>query len=455
MRILFFAWRPDLRRFTGLVQALTADGHEVVIAAPKGRRGRKLPQAIAETEGVRVEKYREVADPGFGDAIRLLRHTRDYAWYLLPEQAVASYNRRRAADWLVRSATGGRRGAAQAWPDPLVSVEPETAGHLAGALAQLERRIPADPGVVRFVEEQDPDVVLVTPLVRHGSLQPEAVKAARELGIPSGFLVHSWDNLSNKGLIHVAPDRVFVWNEVQRQEASTLHGIDPEHVVVTGASHWDTFFQRSPSTSREDFCRRHGFDPHHPAVLYLGSTNDVCPDEPRLVEGWLEAVRSASGPLREANVLIRRHPAETARWERWTPRHERVSLSDNPKIGGQDLYDELHHAALAVGLNTSAQIEASIVGTPVYTFSAGTLGPGQEGSLHFYYLLRDRGGVVTYARTLAEHVEQIEHGISGEPDPEPIRRFCEFFVRPHGIERPVTPILAAEIVQLAALRGRV
>ena len=64
--------------------------------------------------------------------------------------------------------------------------------------------------------------MLVSPLVRFGSEQADWVKSARALGIPVGFPVFSWDNLTTKGIIHVQPDRVFVWNEVQKREATRV-----------------------------------------------------------------------------------------------------------------------------------------------------------------------------------------------------------------------------------------
>jgi hypothetical protein len=266
--------------------------------------------------------------------------------------------------------------------------------------------------------------------------------------VPVGFLVYSWDNLTNKGRTHVAPDKTYVWNEAQRHEATVLHGLDPETVVVTGAPHWDGFFDLQPSVGREELCRRHGFDPSRPIVLYLGSTGRISPREPDVVDRWLDMLRSAQGALRDANVLIRRHPDERQRWSDWTTTHERVSLSHHPPPRELSLYDELHHAAVVVGLNTTAQIEASILEKPVYTFLAGDeLAPGQRGTLHFYSLLEGRGGVVRYAETLDEHVRQLERGLAGDYEADAIRRFCEWFVRPHGLDRPVAPILAAEVAQ--------
>jgi hypothetical protein len=443
---MFFTRRWVLRRFEDVLVELANEGHEIVVGGPNGD-SRTLPKRLRNA-GVRREPYDEAVTPERGYAVALLRHARDYLWYLQPEQQVGSFTRRRALNWLVDSATAGSRGADPSWPDPIVSLSDEDRLLLDEQLAALEARIPPDPGVLDLVRREKPDAVLVSPLVTQRYRQTEVVKAARELGIPCGFLVYSWDNLSNKGRIHVPPDRVYVWNELQRWEAETLHGIDPAAIVRTGAPHWDEFFSMAPSVTRGELCAAHGFDPAKPVVLYLGSTNDVVPDETRVVERWLEALRRVS----DANVLIRRHPGEPTRWEGWAPRGERVSLSAEPHIAGHDLYDELTHADAAVGLNTSAQIEASIVGTPVYTFSAGADAPGQQGSLHFYYLLRERGGVVQYGETLEEHVEQLRRGLAGEVDRKAIRGFAEAFVRPNGLDRPVAPQLAEEIRKLARSR---
>jgi hypothetical protein len=45
--------------------------------------------------------------------------------------------------------------------------------------------------------------------------------------ISSVLGVGSWDHLTTKGLIHEMPDRIVVWNELQRTEAAELHGARP------------------------------------------------------------------------------------------------------------------------------------------------------------------------------------------------------------------------------------
>ena len=221
-------------------------------------------------------------------------------------------------------------------------------------------------------------------------------------------------------------------------------------MVVTGASHWDEFFEMEPSQDRSEFCARYELDPDEPIVLYLGSTKTICPDEPSVVDGWLDVLRGSDGPLRRANVLVRSHPNEHAAWEGWAPKHAGVARSEKPKRTSQALYDQLYHSAVVVGLNTSAQIEAAIVGRPVYTFSAGSAAPAQSGALHFYYLLEGQGGVVSYAETLASMSRSSSGGSPATSTPTRSARFCEFFVRPHGLDRPVTPIVGEAVIALAA-----
>ena len=121
--------------------------------------------------------------------------------------------------------------------------------------------LPPDPSIRRSLLDHDPDVVLITPLIDLGSDQADYVKACRQLRIPVGHCVASWDNLTNKGLIKALPDRVFVWNEAQEAEAVTLHGVPQDRIIVTGAQIFDHWFTTKPSRNRAEFCAVAGLDP--------------------------------------------------------------------------------------------------------------------------------------------------------------------------------------------------
>ena len=55
--------------------------------------------------------------------------------------------------------------------------------------------------------ERAPDVVVLTSLTYSRSQQLDLLRAARALGIPVAAAIMSWDHLSSKALLHVAPDR--------------------------------------------------------------------------------------------------------------------------------------------------------------------------------------------------------------------------------------------------------
>jgi hypothetical protein len=86
----------------------------------------------------------------------------------------------------------------------------------------------------------------------------------------------------------------------------------------------------------------------------------------------------------------------------------------------------------------------------VLTIRDGAFREAQEGTLHFRELLEAGGGALQTASSLEAHVAQIRETLE---DPERVRpeidAFLRTFVRPHGLDRPATPILADAIEALA------
>jgi len=112
----------------------------------------------------------------------------------------------------------------------------------------------------------------------------------------------------------------------------------------------------------------------------------------------------------------------------------------------QGFYECIGHSGAVVGLNTSAELEAAIAGKPVFTVLAGaTDADGQATTLHFHYLLEEHGGFVRVAKSLEEHVAQIDAELDAPSDAASIRRFVGEFLRPLGEDRAVSPLLAEAI----------
>jgi hypothetical protein len=380
-----------------------------------------------------------------------VRETLNYWRYLAPAFDDAPSLRARArgqapalARWLTdRPLLGSRAGVAA----------------LSAAVRMLEHALPERPEVAAVFERWKPDLLLVTPLLYFGSRQVDYVRQAQRSGVPSVLGVGSWDHLTTKGLIHELPDRIVVWNELQRTEAAELHGARPEQVAVTGAQAYDHWFATRPSTTRAEFCARVGLPADRPYLLYLCSSPFIAPAEVGVVRRWVQAIRGSGDPqLRAAGILVRPHPQNAAQWADvdlgiygdaaiW-PRAGANPVGPEARA---EYYDSMHHAHAVVGVNTSALIESGIVGRLVFSFRVSELAGTQEGTLHFRHLRR--GGLLRLTDTLEDHRAQLEASFaSTDADRQRVREFVRLFVRPHGLDQPATPRVVQAIEEQGAAR---
>ncbi len=447
MKILFLIGATSrIRHFDRTILLLAESGHHLVLAA-KPRKGE-----VRHPSNLKHRRISVVANPversdAWSEVVEPIRAARDYVRYLSPRFERTQRLTRRAEEFapsgFVRFLEK-HQGIKRNWQ------------LLERLLAFSEELIPSDRGFEEFIKSHAPDVMLVTPLVTFESYQTDYVKAAHKLGIPIAFLPFSWDNLSNKGLMRVHPDRTIVWNDTQAREAVELHGCAPESVIVTGAQRFDDFFAMSPSSKRAAFCKENGLDPSRPYVLYLCSSALGGPNEVDFVRRWIEELRSATDQsVRTCGVLIRPHPANKEQWLS-------ADLSTLPGVAvstagernaDQNLYDSLHHSAAVVGLNTSALLEAGILGKRIHSLLIPGFDEGQLGTLHFSYLVESNGGLLILAEDFETHRQQLAESLRQADTPsERSRRFIEGFLRPRGIDTPVAPLLARDIEALSELR---
>ncbi|MEA2150687.1 MAG: hypothetical protein QOD69_2517 [Solirubrobacteraceae bacterium] len=452
LRILFVLEHPGiLMHFDRTVEELAARGHRVQLAFG---RPTKFPVALEalDTSSGRIVVH-ERAIPQRADAYaglaRRVRAMLDLLHYLTAEMAGASYAR---AKWT----TNRDLPLALRVIGPRLRLGPRSNAVARRLLRAIERAIPSDAKVQRFVEKAAPDVVLVSPLINQRAYQTDYLKSAQALGIPAGLCVASWDNLSSKGLIRTPPDLVTVWNRTQADEAVTLHDVPRERVVITGAQPFDRWHDRTPSTSGEELRDALGLPANRPYVLFVGSTKQqrAPQEEIASVRTWVTALRGSDDPeLAGVAVLVRPHPTLMAPWaeaDLGDLGDVVVWRRDTPlpvKTGDRAAYyDALHHAAAVVGMNSSAMIEAAIIGRPVHTAPLPEWRALQDPYLHFRYLRVAHGGFLREAPTLEEHLRLLAADLRDPAEAQALnRRFVEHFIRPHGTDRPALDHLVATI----------
>lgn len=454
MKVLFVMDTPEyLRFYDSAIEELAARGHSVAIAVnhfnakkPVGLKG-----LSAYADRVRVLGVVPSHEGMWGDIAFGLRGMMDFVRYLHPRFAAARALRVRIKRKVLP--------VAYHWLDMIPKLPPSLVRVAERALMAGERSIPVCRPMVDVLRAEQPDVLLVSPLVDAASRQVDWVKAAQTLGIRTAVCIASWDNLTNKGLIRVEPDRVVVWNEAQKREAHAYHYIPMEKIAVTGAQLFDRWFVKRVTRNRAEFCARVGLPDERPFLLFTGSSSFISQShaEVAFVRRWEAALRSSADEmLREANVLVRPHPYNFHEWGT-DPMADRPGVAVFPGQGynpieaenRSDFFDSIYHAAAVVGINTSAMIEAAIIGRPVFSISAEEFSGTQEGTIHFHHLLPENGGCVRIASTLEEHIRQLSDRLL---DPEAAyaetQRFIASFIRPHGIDLPATPVFADAIERL-------
>ncbi len=456
MRILFILKQMGyVRHFDTVVRELADRGHIVRLACQDGVT--VVPSVLEHYANVTSVQAPSKRGDAWQDYASLLRRTGDYLRYLKPPFRDAVKLRARTFNKLVQTVSNGARNTESGWSDVALGLTGNEVERLEGFIRTIENTISADKSIVDFISRESPDLLLITPLIDIGSGQTDFIKAAREAIVPSAMVLFSWDNLSTKGVIHELPDAVLLWNELQRKEAIDFHGVPNDRIVVTGASRFDTFFTLKSVVERENFCRDLGLNAEQPIIVYLGSSKFVAEREDGFIEQWIRAVRGTPS-LQRANILIKTHPDVHRDWKEegerlaWQTKvgtlrlrkHDRfgvpgVVVVRTPFSATQFLYECFFHSAAVVGLNTSAELEAGIVGRPVLTIAVpDQYADGQQNTLHFRYLLESTGGYVQAAPDLDTHCTQLTRSIAGEYDSERIREFIEQFIRPCGPGRPAS-----------------
>jgi len=266
----------------GVLRALE-DEHDVVWIFPERHRrvsgspadlpiGRCRTVPISET---RLHDYRRLYH---ASVLRMLRGTRD-------QRAMFAFWRQ----------TLGRRAFwtswALSWP---------------GTYGLYRRRMLARIGEPKalgaLLDEEKPDVI-VHPTVLEGLFVSDLVRWGRAHGVPTVFLMNSWDNPAVKAMTVGVPDRFVVWGEQSRQVAHERLGMPLSDIVAFGAAQFEVY-RRPPRETAAAYRGRVGVPAGDQLLLYAGSSKGL--DETAHLVALEQAVDA--GRLPRCTILYRPHP---------------------------------------------------------------------------------------------------------------------------------------------------
>jgi hypothetical protein len=304
-------------------------------------------------------------------------------------------------------------------------------------LGYLIEKKPPNRAVKRFLRDVKPDFVLASPANHFGSLEIECVKAARKLKIPTGIVTLSWDNLTTKGLFHAIPDILFVWNTEHKNDAESIHDVPGSSISISGAPFFEKWLKSKARLGNErEFLAKLGLEPGSRYVLYVGSTRRTAKEEDWLVRDIREMMDD-SPALRDIQLVIRPHPANVEPFrglslERamvWP--EEGVLPSERQDI--DDFRRMLTGSVAVVGINTSAMIDAIVLGVPTVAFLTERYAKTQAQATHFRQLMNS--GAVGLVESI-EELNGLLVDIAGRQAWQESKRqdFIERYIAPHGRE---------------------
>ncbi|MCG8455927.1 MAG: hypothetical protein MI919_06555 [Holophagales bacterium] len=239
-----------------------------------------------------------------------------------------------------------------------------------------------------FRREQ-PAAVVSSMLTLSKKLYPSAdmapVVAARELGLPCGTLVQSWDNLTTKTAVLPSwLDRYWTWSETMNGELARLYPQLPsERFEVVGSPQFDFHSRPAAETAgllvaRDAYGHQIGLDPDRPWILIGTGTPTALPFEHLMVR---ELVRGLARRRPEARALVRLHPKDDGgRWPEVRGELEELGAvvrSTAPEthqdLGGivspaefyGDQLNSLAHAAVVVCSSSTLTVDAALLDRPV------------------------------------------------------------------------------------------
>jgi hypothetical protein len=450
MKIQFeLGQHSHIRHFTTIIEELERRGHAVIKTATTQDCPGLTKVRIAEGDHRSLMAFDAyIRDDDWGGVAYLIRTARDYLRYMKKIHADSLTIKERIRNMLEIGSAQLPKGIGNRLASLMKKIghNDESVDGLDGMLAIVEEMIPPHGVIVDYLKSINADLICITPYIVTQYGQTDLIKAAKWLSKPVVFLVGSWDNLTSKGAVQVQPDCTLVWNEVQRDEAYNYHGLPKDLVKIVGAARFDDFWDRKVEIDQATYCREYGLDPQKLVITYLGSSNLISGDEKIFVQRWIDGLRASRKPiLVSANVLLRPHPKFAKGWKDSFSHQTNVAvvISSESVVSAlnndSSLFHCLFHSAAVIGANTSAELEAAIVGKPIFTIEDQFFKTGQSGTIHFRYLA---GPLARVASSLEEHYDQLEQGLNRNPKENPNQAFVLSFLRPGGLDRRAADVTA-------------
>lgn len=155
------------------------------------------------------------------------------------------------------------------------------------------------------------------------------INVAKQLSIPTGTVIFSWDNIPKARLVSKY-DHYFVWSDLMKNELNLLYPeINSNQVFVTGTPQFEFYFKAPFLKTKADFFEKFGLDLHKKTICF--SSNDTSsPYEQNYFEDLCEALMKIEETERP-QILFRKCPVDkTNRFDAVLQKYKDLIISVEP-----------------------------------------------------------------------------------------------------------------------------
>ncbi|WP_264531309.1 UDP-glycosyltransferase [Flavobacterium sp. N502540] len=215
--------------------------------------------------------------------------------------------------------------------DLLVFFGSNTAGNkfVRERIKKLERKSSKYQSCKLQLQENKPDFIFCTNPRPTQAIAP--ILAAKDLGIPTGTFIFSWDNLP-KATTLIETDFYFVWSDHMKKELLMYCPyIASEKIFVTGTPQFESHFDSTLIQSKEDFFAEHKLDLGRKYICFSGDDIVTSPLDQYYLEDLAISVRELNKQGYSLGIIYRKCPVDfTDRYDAILKEYQDVIVSIDP-----------------------------------------------------------------------------------------------------------------------------
>ncbi|MBB4803644.1 hypothetical protein HNP37_003719 [Flavobacterium nitrogenifigens] len=246
-------------------------------------------------------------------------------------------------------------------------------------IVKNERKTAFFSQCLKALQDNKPDFVFCTnqrPLL---AIAP--ILAAKELKIPTGTFIFSWDNLPKSTMV-IETDYYFVWSEHMKSELLKYYSyVNQNQIFVVGTPQFESHFDSESILDKIQFFNEYDLDFNKKYICYSGDDFVTCPDDPQYLSDTADAIRKLNQENNNSlGIIFRRCPVDfSGRYNAVLQKNKDLITAIDPvwKNIGEDwdtilptkedvklLSNTIFHSEMVVNLGSSMVFDAACFKKP-------------------------------------------------------------------------------------------